>query len=802
MQKYILIIYSIICYSLLGCTDEPWAEKRNPGQNEGVPVEFVMELPQRTLLTRTGEEGGSSIEFDEKVAFKDGDKIQIIANFYGKTENDPGVKSGKFISSVCCFLEYNQEGDKWVNNSGEVLCWPLDSESAVFAAFYYPGFDGMLRMNEATLPVSLDTLTIQSDPLMTKEVTVNEYGHAVSLKFEHKCTRLVLTDVGDFLNTGYIPDKLWLTSEIANPNGDKEPLTNTFQLMAVGTEGGAQSFKFAFTEELVASPSTREESGNNTDKTSITVRGNQIASTTRDTEGTKGQDAIVFFLPPGDYSTATLSLRPGRPLLSWKDVNASTCGEGLQKLEAGKSYVVSMNDLGGHITMDGDADDWEQDGDDVVKLNSFELQEFLNAISAGKEYSCQIGEDEKETQLLDVIDNEVVLLKCIDFANQEFNPVALEMGRSFDGNKHYFKNIKDKPVFSIIRGATVKNLGLEEVQLYETVEQDDGINSIGALAFKSKSSTIEGIRLENINVNLTSDLPNGEVAIGALVGNSSDTHISEITVGKITVSITGKEQDPGTSSTLMLGGLIGQNAGGENGSLRGVSMLDGESIITVENGMKVSSGHNYTGGLVGLSWCSIENCKIRAGVDASEADGVWNYTGGLAGVMRGHHLGATGGDEHIHIEIKDSQYDGNVHGGICHAYLGGSSSIGHSSTGSLIGYSLGANTSSCTAQGEVNSTIGEQTGSSQTYYTIGGAFGCIRHENKDTDVDVNNNRVYVRVNNGINPIDDFCIVGWLAGVAPDEVKEKNNTIEISTTLNMVGEEDESVPDAGDLNYIK
>lgn len=800
MQKYILIIYSIICYSLLGCTDEPWAEKRNPGQNEGVPVEFVMELPQRTLLTRTGEEGGSSIEFDEKVAFKDGDKIQIIANFYGKPESDPSAKNENFISSVCCFLEYNQEGDKWVNNSGEVLCWPLDSESAVFAAFYYPGFDGMLRMNEATLPVSLDTLTIQSDPLMTKEVTVNEYGHAVSLKFEHKCTRLVLTDVGDFLNTGYIPDKLWLTSEIANPNVDKEPLTNTFQLMAVGTEGGAQSFKFAFTEELVASPSTREGSDGADGKTSITVRGNQIASTTRDTEGTKGQDAIVFFLPPGDYSTATLSLRPGRPLLSWENVNTSTNDDvkGLTNLEAGKSYVVSMNDLGGHITMDGDADDWEQDGDDVVKLKKLELQEFLNAISAGKEYSCQIGEDEEETQLLEVIDNEVVLLKCIDFDNQNFDPVALETGRSFDGNKHYFKNIKDKPVFSIIRGATVKNLGFKNVQLNETVKQDDDINSIGALAFKSKSSTIEGIRLEDINMSLTSGLPNGEVAIGALVGNSSDTHISEIAVGKITVSITGKEQDFGTSSTLMFGGLIGQNAGGENGSLRGVSMLDGESIITVENGMKVSSGHNYTGGLVGLSWCSIENCKIRADVDASGADGVWNYTGGLAGVMRGHHLGATGGDEHIHIEIKDSQYDGNVHGGICHAYQGGASSIGHSSTGSLIGYSLGANTSFCTAKGKVNSNI-EQTESS--YYTIGGAFGYIRHENEDTDVDVNNNRVYVKVNDNIKPIEDFCIVGWLAGVAPNEVKnQETNTIEILTDIGKVGEVDDEVPANPDTGF--
>lgn len=765
MKRYITFIscFIVLCV-LLGCTDERWLENGSATENiGGIPIEFVMDFAPITPSSRADAQIG------EKTEFVNGDIIQVVANFYKENKNDPSVPELMEDKSVCCILTYQNTGDgmgKWVNNSGIPLYWPWDADNASFSAFYYPGLNGVLDINNnKTLPVLLDSLDVTTDPLMTKEVEVS-YGNAVHLTFKHKCTRLILTDL-DEVTGGASYSKLWLENTGINTE-DRE---NAFQLeLKEDKDENYEKGKYLFDFQFVKKKDSNDR---------VLIGGNTI-------DITDGSKALVLFLPPGDYSKVSLTRRFGRPLFSWDNVDQ------LKDLREGVSYTVSLEELLGNITIDDDEEWWtEEEYIPTVDDTEFDLQTFLNNIQSGTSYSYQKN-GEEIVVLEKVEEGHLVLRKNINFNNSDFDEVEVGNTTTLDGDGHFFKGVS-KSVFRRILGH-VQNLGITEsnASVILTVGTASSTSSSTSSSFgilaRESFGTVDGIRLDNIDIDITLDesgTSSGSFYAGALLGNNINSPTQNIEVNDISITI----NEVSLSGSLMLGGLVGQN-GDSNALLNNVNMC-GDNYIEVVN--NAQGGNIYTGGLVGVSASDILNCRVRAIVDASAAIGSWMYTGGLVGSMRNP-------DGDIHIVVKDSQNEGSVKGGKCQGVSSsGVSSTGHSSTGGLVGYSLRSDIINCLVSGTVSSAIGENENNDpdgvKNYYTIGGIAGAVRAVDSNTDYkfpEVEDNTVYAEVTN--QTVEGFCYVGWLSGIAPTNVKnEQTNKCWVTTTLQNVGLEDNSAP---------
>lgn len=762
MKKYIALIYCLVlALCLLGCTEERWLENNieNNIPEGGLPVEFVMDFAPTEIITRSGE---NSISVDEKTVFENGDIIQVVANFYkkGNTATDANV----LRNSVCCYLIYEKdEADpigKWVNNTNEPLYWPWESEEASFQAFYYPGYDGLLKPGSPATPVLLEDLDIYTDPLMTELVKNIPYGNAVPLEFKHKCARLILTDLESVFGSANY-NELWLENKIQGQTNK-----NAFELSIEGTSSSGTTgieppYSLGFNFTAIQNDNK------------ILIGGKTPEAESGEIESPK---YVVFFLPPGDYSDVSLTRKFGRPLLSWENV------DGLYDLQEGKSYTVSLNDLKGNIIIDDD-DDWWKDDEGCIEDTEFDLQEFLNSISAGHSYSYIKGG--KEIVVLEEIEtNHIVLKKNINFKDQEYEKVDMHSTTKFDGNGHYFVGAY-KPIFGSLSGE-LSNLGIKDSEATVNLSKENP--EFGILACYN-SAKIDNIRLDNIKVNVTSITDDAATYfVGTLIGDNTGSvkNMQLNNINLITNDI------PIVGGHLMIGGLIGQSA--ENSNLENVEM-SGDECINVDNNVIISggNGNTYCGGLLGLSSSDIINCKVRANVSTEGALAMWMYTGGLVGSMRNRDNTSTGSD---HLKIENSINDGTVHGGEC---LGigtdDDNTTGHSSTGGIAGYTLRTDILNCKVLGYITSKIGDNHTDTDEFYTIGGLVGAVRAadtNNKEDYPQVKNNSVYAKVDETLeideeNPEIHFSKAGWLAGIAPDNVVEDNTNIKyINTKYKNVG----------------
>lgn len=818
MKTYITWIYSLILTCcLLGCTDEQWLEnKGTPAQEGGLPIEFVMNLAPMEPNTRT--DGENSIKIPEKT-FENKDIIQIVANFYKNTGNEgttetTGNETKTPCSSVCCILTYDEANDKWVNNSGVGLYWPWEVEELVYAefqAFYYHGYDGLMKLkegeNDVYAPEALLDLSNWEnlpDPLMTDIVKV-EYGNAVNLTFKHQCARLVLTDL-DKVMSDAIYDRLWLENKKGVTSGT-DATTDT-ETTGTETTNDKNAFRLGLLKDMENnSLSFKFEFRTVKDENRILIGGKKITSES------ESKDAIVFFLPPGDYSQVALTRRFGYPLLSWdvpapdsKDTNASTAS--LNDLEAGKSYTVSLEDLKGNIIIEDD-DDWWKDDDTNYVGEGFKLEDFLESITKAQAYSYTDKEN-NTVNVLEVTKEEdktyLKLKKGINF-NYYTGEVKAELGQGvvFDGGKYFFKNVC-RSIFNTVNG-TIQNLGIKECT-NENIQLNETIHNFGIMARESHGK-IDNIRLEKINLKVTGLYDNPDIVnmIGGMIGYNVGT-ISNIEVNDIFINENCENVNNGTS--IMLGGLIGQN--GSTGTLDGVTMC-GNDKISVTISSEMSSGSIYTGGLVGLSSNNIANCSVRANVDASKASGTWVYTGGLAGAMRNQIGGSsTETTSNQKISLNNSINEGNVTGGICSSK---NNSQGHSSTGGLVGYSIYTDILNCKVQGEIASAIEKpEEGKLNKFYTIGGLIGTVRATTSGVEAhypDVMNNSVYISFDNELEkhrqlqatPDEEvhYCYIGWLAGLAPENIANagqgnnpETNQLFVSTDYPKVGRLSNESPD--------
>lgn len=664
------MVYGIMLLLSVGCredVDALYGVKSRPG----IPVCFTTAWPQDVAELKRG--------IADKKDFKEADVIHVSAEF----TLDPLTTESQTEEKVTKYTILTLENGAWVNTRTEEqyeMTWPWNAKEAKFTAYYLENWTGPIAQVGVELePVVLDRFAYRDsvfnpDPLeaVTEKI---EYGHAVHLAFHHLCTRLTLVGVDD-------EDEYGL--RFKSVGGVERSLQNACTMKL--DEDNRLYFRFV-----------EEES-------------RQITAQVDD-EG--DEKSVTFHLAPGDYSTFSLLKRSEYAYITISDVQE------LGELKAGESYTVSLEDLKSNITPD-DGDNWWDDKDDptVEKYNGFNVKDFMNAIKeCNKDYTCTLNGDTVTLLQKNKHRNEMKLMANVDFNGESFIPEDLPDIVTFNGGGFSILNLVN-PMFNTLYG-TVENLNLRGARLIHkesdpdaslTVDHDTGW---GVLARVCEGGTVSNVSLADAELDIT--LHNGDgldkaYCIGALVGKLPRGSLTDIMLSG-SIKVTAEAANPEAAYTSCMGGVVGQC----NGTLANVDNLRGGSgaEIVVTNKCR-GTGSRYTGGVVGLltdANGALEGGNVRVSVHAEEAEGSWNYTGGVAGGVR---FGAL---------ISDVTVAGNVTGGKVADYKETNT---HSAVGGLVGYVDKASVTGGIAFGKVAMSPDYPSPNDHSWYTLGGVIGAMR----------------------------------------------------------------------------
>lgn len=720
MNKYIAILSIVLAACFGSCQDDMGVSngtiQRNP--DEGLPIAFTTEV----LLVQTVGDASSRADVEDlyKKEFVEGDYLHVSATFTLLNENEESAETPATTTQYELLRFSNGE---WISTDSDLLRWPWNAEKADFTAYFIGASDGLLQEDDPK-EIALDTLSYNTDPLLAEAKEV-AYGHAVRLEFHHLCTKLTLTDVS---SSG---SEFW---------AKKEGICNQFHLTRNEND------------ELI--------------HTFVTVGDNPHVAAQRTADNT-----VSYYLAPGDYQGMSLTYRYDRPYLTLNiDKLGTETTEGYELL-AGTSYVVSITQNAGSITIDEDEDDWwEEPGDKTttVKLPTEEdINAFLTAIANGTEYAYN------ETPVLGRspdIQGGTELLVNVDFNDQDFDDHNLP-NAVFNGNYHYIENVK-RPLFNQINGGRILNLSLYHVNIKENY-----VTAVGAIARESttaNATAIHNVRLHDINIYVTPTQNYDEACdVGALVGNSNSV-MDSIRLGgniSVTVATTDTERRLGT---INVGGIVGQLYAA--GQLNHVSRLEETTpgSITVTSSCPNRYGDRNTGGLVGLSNGHIEDCLLNnATVDASKTRGIMVYTGGLAGMARGTvgtHSSTTNTNG-----IFRSTFSGTIKCGRAYsASTTEESAEGHAYAGGAVGYAYWSdNIEGNEIFGTLVGPIGDDGQNfrpwTNSIYATGGLFG------QTYQAPTSDNTTWIVFKDQLNNDVDNYHIGTIAGRADEKSTPDQNT---------------------------
>lgn len=664
------MVYGIMLLLSVGCredVDALYGVKSRPG----IPVCFTTAWPQDVAGLKRG--------IADKKDFKEADVIHVSAEF----TLDPLTTESQTEEKVTKYTILTLENGAWVNTRTEELyemTWPWNAKDAKFTAYYLENWTGPVAQVGVELePVVLDRFAYRDsvfnpDPLeaVTEKV---EYGHAVHLAFHHLCTRLTLVGVDD-------EDEYGLRFK---PVGGVERSLQNACTMKLDEKN---RLHFRFVEE----------------------ESRQITSQVDD-EG--GEKSVTFHLAPGDYSTFSLLKRSEYAYITISDVQK------LGELKAGESYTVSLEDLKSNITPD-DGDNWWDDKDDptVGTYEGFDVKDFMNAIKeCNKDYTCTLNGDTVTLLQKNKHRNEMKLMANVDFKGESFIPEDLPDIVTFNGGGFSILNLVN-PMFNTLYG-TVENLNLRGAQLIHKESDPDASSTAdhdtgwGVLARVCEGGTVSNVSLADAELDIT--LHNGDgldkaYCIGALVGKLPRGSLTDIMLSG-SIKVTAEAANPEAAYTSCMGGVVGQC----NGTLANVDNLRGGSgaEIVVTNKCR-GTGSRYTGGVVGLltdANGALEGGNVRVSVHAEEAEGSWNYTGGVAGGVR---FGAL---------VSDVTVAGNVTGGKVADYKETNT---HAAVGGLVGYVDKASVTGGIAFGKVAMFPDYPSPNDHSWYTLGGVIGAMR----------------------------------------------------------------------------
>lgn len=663
MCNKVNLIYFVLLLLLCSCSSDFDSLYGGSG-SEGTPVRFTAEWPH--------DDRPASRAIADKLEFKDKDVIQVSAVF----KLDPKTTGGT-EKTVTKYTSLTFENGNWINKTTSDkfnMDWPWNALSGSFTAYYLSDWNGPITdVGKPSKPVLLDRFeyegrVINPDPLKA-EIKDVPYGHAVDLKFNHLCTRLVIEDIGS-------ENEYWL--KLKTPSDD-----NVLSNACTITLNADNTLAFGF----VGEESKKISSG---------------------VDDVNGRRSITFNLDPDmDYSTFSLTHRNGYSYLTIYNV------EDLRKgmLKAGETYVLSLKDFIGNINQDYMDDDWWEGSEPEVIYKDFIVQDFLDAIEKCKEdYTCHV--DGKDITLLkkDPYRQEMLLMEAVDFQNAEFDPVILHSFVTFDGGgkKCGIYNLKH-PLFKTIYGK-VTALQLRNAKLeYDDSDAEPNADwGLGVLGRVCDGAHISNVKLADAEVNvriMNNTNEDRTYNIGSLIGQMKSGELSDVTLmNDITVKVQSENEN---SYIVCVGGVIGQSSGE-------VHNIDNSDLMTVTNSC-IGHSSRYTGGLVGLLTGQISNCDVNTNVDSSGAAGSWNYAGGIVGSARTSNASTP-------AYIRNSTVSGRVEGGMAKGY----NALGtHSSTGGMVGHVHEAEVSNGEVFSKVHVDPGYGATTENLYYTIGGVVGAI-----------------------------------------------------------------------------
>lgn len=692
MKKSKLLSLVLLITLISGCTNEFITDERKCDRNgETLPIEFVMGVSEMINSDNTLD----SRVIKDSFEFEEGDIIHINAvftlldNTTVKKYDCLELKNGKWISR-----DEEIEG-------GKTMSWPWDADKATFEAYYVSHSTGILETETKRL---LDELCNEADPVYAKIENVN-YGGAVKLDFKHLCAKLIIKGLKEGQK------EFWL---------QKDGLKDAFSLQRNKENESEESLNFKFFTA---------------DSDLLKGQDNRIIGTS------DGKGSVTFYLAPGNYSNMNITYSYGVPYLMLTDI------ADLGNLEGNKVYSLTIEPGAGNVEEADEDDGWENPEEPGIELSEDEIDDLLKAIHDGTEYVTENG-----TIILVKENNGTVLLKNVDFKNNNFTPKSLPNGTVFDGKYHYIKNIKGSSLFTEVNGV-VRNLGIYCAEI-----SDEENSSAGILASKSSSSAeISNLHLINISIIKRPTIINEICDVGSLFGTNNGK-IDKIRLGgKITVEVTSGN----VPARVHIGGLIGQSSG----YVSDVSLLSDDNNDLSINVIcdceiaelgKITGGDRYVGGLVGLSTGITDNCMIKARVSSANTQGVLIYTGGLIGMVRGTAEGKSD------VSLSNSVASCEVTGGMAFPINETANGEGRSYTGGLVGYVYSA--SSIISSKSMGTVKGHDYKEGfkpfdNAFYALGGAFGQIYNVKHIQEVDA---RADIETNLQFNA-DDRYYKGKFAG---------------------------------------
>lgn len=766
MKKYIYLLlpFFLISFVLTSCKDELSYETVNPDKpDDELPVEFNFSCPvdyqSRAYIDSYGNE-----------RFSNGDVIHVIGTFKTLALQPDGNQIEGTMKRYGA-LRYN--GINWISVENSKLTWPSIATEATFEAYYISGSTGLLTNSNPTLVSYLSDLTAYpdlteyTDPLYGESdpETPVPYGNAAKVVFRHLCAHLTLVNLEPNVSDQYwftVPGNALKSSK--SDNTATTPFYNAFQI-SLKTTDGQPSLNF----EFIQLPDSNYND-------LIYIKGHPKMIPPPETSPLDPETMqLEFFLYPGYYDVFNLEYPVNTtetyPYLTYNynnipDYVGDTSNEKIPpQLEANTPYILNIIKSPG-ITMTTPTTEGGWDESETF-YRIVDVEEFLKAAQKGTSYQ------EGDQKILEETLNGSRLLCNVDF--HEFNYEKFEdksflpdlpEHNVFDGGMHYIKNIV-VPVFHYNHG-TIKNLGIKnpenvkmEILSYEGADKDNSRN--GALCHWNRTTgTINNVRLMDIlmSVQVFSDVRPGTDDsethnIGGLVGSNTGT-ISEVEMGgTFTISVTGDEDNPyeGVNSTVLIGGILGQNAG--EGTVSDVSTINNNLTINITNSCQGIIGDYAVGGIVGQLSGNVNGVFIpTVNIDCTQSIGVTSYIGGMAG-----NLTTSSSDPETGV-LRSCNVGGRIQSGETKPY--GKLTAG-SYTGGIGGVVMNVTVMDCNS---AVSVTGPTVVNEDVIYATGGAFGRIRTTSSYTFEKMICYGSSLSGPEALANIDNFVGIGNFAGIVP------------------------------------
>ena len=766
---YNLFLTAILIPLLLiaGCSDElNVIPDYYEAEEEGIPVEFSIIMPDmpgsRAYIDGFGNE-----------RFSTNDMIHVLGTFQTHALQEDGTYLDGTLTRYGA-LRY--DGINWKAVAGSQLTWPSIATEGTFTAYYISDSDGILTGSDPTQVSLLSELSTTTDPLMAESESAVAYGNAAELKFSHICAHLTLIDLEPIVSENY-----WFTcpdATLTNTDGTTQPFNNAFRIsLGTGTYGPTLNFSFIQTPDPAY-------------QNLVYINGKSTVIPPPETSPLDPETMqLEYFLEPGYYRIFQLvypiSTSATYSYLEYNYDNIPDYSGDVDyekvppQLEANTPYTLEITKSPGiTITTPPTGGGWDE-SDDFYYI--VDVEEFLKSAQQGSSYI------EGDKEILEQTLNGSRLLCNVDFhsydysnfEDQSFLPDIPEH-IVFDGGLHYIKNIA-VPVFHYNYG-TIQNVGIKNpegviinVISYEDNDPDKDNSRNGALCHQNMTTgTLNNIRLSDIlmQVQIKSEVTPGsddsEVHnVGSLAGSNTGV-IEQVEMGgTCSIVVTGyPANSTAVNSTVLIGGVLGQNAG--SGTVSEISTISNNLRINITNSCVGDIGDYAVGGIVGQLSGDVSGVFIPyVNIDCTQSIGVTSYIGGMAGNL-------TTTTETENGILSSCNVGGVVRAGQTRPY--GQLTAG-SYTGGIAGVVLNVGVSDCNSSVSV---YGAATESQNVIYASGGAFGRIRPADAYT-IDnlicygsaLTGPSQYIGLFAGIAPTDDTWN-SWLESIAQKNITVNTN----------------------------